>query len=83
MRDKGPPGTQRPGLLPWFQVPGRRSTGTRIAFGHWSTLGTVRFAESQVFGLDTGCLWGGALTALRLEDDALFSLPCPGQLKPG
>lgn len=52
-----------PGLIPWFDVPGRRSAGTLIAFGHWSTLGLLE--RSDLLGLDTGCVWGGCLTAVR------------------
>ncbi len=74
MRDKGPLGTQTPGLVPWFDVPGRRSRETRILFGHWSSLG--RRAFGNVICLDSGCLWGGTLTALRLEDSVFFSVPC-------
>ncbi|MCB1866250.1 MAG: symmetrical bis(5'-nucleosyl)-tetraphosphatase [Chromatiales bacterium] len=73
-RDKGPPGTQREGLLPWFEVPGRRSAGHTIVFGHWSTLGARE--SLGAWGLDTGCVWGGALTALRLDDRRHFSVPC-------
>jgi len=51
------------GLLPWFDVPGRRSAGTLVAFGHWSTLGWMN--RPDVLGLDTGCVWGGALSAVR------------------
>ena len=51
------------GLLPWFDVPGRRSAGTLVAFGHWSTLGWLN--RSDVLGLDTGCVWGGCLSAVR------------------
>lgn len=66
-KQKGRPGTQPAGLLPWFEAPGRRSAGARIVFGHWSTLG---FHVSQgAYCLDTGCLWGGELTALRLDGD--------------
>lgn len=74
-RDKGPPGTQREGLLPWFEVPDRRSAGEAVVFGHWSTLGFR--AGDGYFSLDTGCLWGGELTALRL-DGALqrVAVPC-------
>ena len=52
------------GYLPWFDVPGRRTAGITVAFGHWSTLG--RLNRQDVLGLDTGCVWGGCLTALRL-----------------
>ena len=53
------------GLHPWFAVPGRRSAGTPIAFGHWSTLGLIN--QPDLLALDTGCVWGGALTAVRVD----------------
>lgn len=81
LHDKGAIGTQAAGLLPWFAVPGRASRKLRILFGHWSTLGPVQ--ETNVFPLDTGCLWGGELTALRLEDQRRFTLPCKGARTPG
>jgi bis(5'-nucleosyl)-tetraphosphatase (symmetrical) len=56
-----------PGYLPWFEVPGRRTAGDCIAFGHWSTLGLL--VRPDVISLDTGCVWGGCLTALRLAPD--------------
>ncbi|MCV0440322.1 MAG: symmetrical bis(5'-nucleosyl)-tetraphosphatase [Hydrogenophaga sp.] len=52
------------GFMPWFDVPGRRTEGVPMAFGHWSTLGTVNRADLQA--LDTGCVWGGCLTAARI-----------------
>ena len=61
-----------PGLMPWFDVPGRRSAGTTIAFGHWSTLGYLR--RPDLIALDTGCVWGGCLSALRLSPDGAHEL---------
>ncbi|MDZ5457274.1 symmetrical bis(5'-nucleosyl)-tetraphosphatase [Azohydromonas lata] len=54
-----------PGLMPWFEVPGRRSEGEPIAFGHWSTLGLIN--RPELLALDTGCVWGGRLTAVRVD----------------
>jgi bis(5'-nucleosyl)-tetraphosphatase (symmetrical) len=65
--DKGAPGTQRPGLYPWYEVPGVIKRDIRIVCGHWSTLG--RFAGLGVHAIDTGCVWGGWLTALRLDTE--------------
>jgi bis(5'-nucleosyl)-tetraphosphatase (symmetrical) len=64
---KGAPGTQKAGMYPWFEVPGLRRRETRIVCGHWSALG--RFAGLDVYGIDTGCVWGGKLTALRLDQE--------------
>ena len=64
---KGPPGSQRAGLYPWFEVPGIRTRATRIVCGHWSALG--RFAGLGTYAIDTGCVWGGQLTALRLDGE--------------
>jgi bis(5'-nucleosyl)-tetraphosphatase (symmetrical) len=55
-------------------VPDRRSLDTTVIFGHWSALGLV--LEPNVVGLDTGCVWGRQLTALRLEDRELFQVEC-------
>jgi bis(5'-nucleosyl)-tetraphosphatase (symmetrical) len=55
-----------PGTLPWFDVPDRRTAGTCIAFGHWSTLGFLQ--RPDLLSLDTGCVWGGCLTALQLDE---------------
>ena len=70
----GPPeDPPEPGLVPWFKAAGRKSVGTPIAFGHWASLGL--WLEREVMALDSGCVWQGALTALRLEDRAVFSVP--------
>ncbi len=61
-----------PGFMPWFDVPGRRTAGVPVAFGHWSTLGEVK--REGVLPLDTGCVWGGCLTAARI-------LSAPGQVE--
>lgn len=83
LKEKGAPGTQPAHLLPWFDVAGRRSRGARIVFGHWSTLGF--YAGEGCYGLDSGCLWGGELTALRLKDGAVErqSVRCPRAQRPG
>ena len=72
---KGPPATAPRGSAPWFRVPWRRSSGERLVFGHWSALGYV--AEAGVLGLDTGCVWGGALTAQRIDVDASQPVQVP------
>lgn len=80
---KGPPGSQPADLLPWFAVPGRRSADERIIFGHWSTLGATDAAHG-IFPLDTGCVWGGQLTALRLDGPPeSVNIACPGAQPPG
>ncbi|MDO9405598.1 MAG: symmetrical bis(5'-nucleosyl)-tetraphosphatase [Polaromonas sp.] len=97
-RDDAPPG-----YLPWFDVPGRQSADTRIAFGHWSTLGQDMAAGggsgmlSRTLPLDSGCVWGGCLTAARLVEGSghangvqtpeagyeLISVRCDQALAPG
>jgi len=74
---KGAPGTQPRGWLPWFEVPGRQSSEATIIVGHWSTLGLI--IRPDLIALDTGCLWGAKLTALRLEDRRVFQVSCPQQ----
>ena len=68
-----------PDLVPWFDFPNRRGCDARILFGHWSTLGLL--VREDVVALDTGCLWGGALTAFRLEDEQCFQVRCPARRK--
>ncbi|NIR28198.1 MAG: symmetrical bis(5'-nucleosyl)-tetraphosphatase [Gammaproteobacteria bacterium] len=76
--ESGPPGTQPPGCHPWFAVSGRKSRSERIVFGHWATLQLERPVAPQhrVYHLDRGCVWGGSLTALRLDDQQWFAVPC-------
>lgn len=62
-------------LTPWFRVPNRASAGLKIIFGHWAALGGVT-ETPNVFALDTGCVWGFCLTAMRLEDGKRFSVGC-------
>lgn len=68
----GAPNDAPHGHLPWFRIPGRRNGDHTILFGHWAALGL--HLESTVLGLDSGCVWGRQLTALRLEDRALFQV---------
>jgi bis(5'-nucleosyl)-tetraphosphatase (symmetrical) len=77
---KGAPGTQPSGWLPWFEVPGRKSADATIIIGHWSTLGLIN--RNDLIALDTGCLWGDRLTAVRLEDRRVFGVKCPQMLRP-
>lgn len=76
LKFKGSPGQQPENLVPWFESTGRRPLESRIIFGHWSSLGLV--TEGPVVCLDSGCLWGRSLTALRLEPDppATFRIEC-------
>jgi bis(5'-nucleosyl)-tetraphosphatase (symmetrical) len=61
-----------PGYLPWFDVPERKTARETIAFGHWSTLGFMR--RPDIISLDTGCVWGGCLSALRLDPQGAHEL---------
>ena len=63
------------GFYPWFSTPNRKSIAATILFGHWAAL-RGKCAVPRIYALDTGCLWGGALTALRLDDKKKYSLPC-------
>lgn len=74
-----------PGLMPWFDVPGRSTADTLIAFGHWSTLGWLN--RPHCLGLDTGCVWGGCLSAVRfgssLDERELLQVRCEQAQAPG
>ena len=73
----GPPGTQGDGLVPWFEAHPPRPSTPLIVFGHWATLSLdpSHAARYRVRHVDTGCVWGGRLSALRLDDDRMFSVP--------
>ena len=68
------PATAPAGYLPWYDAPARASRGTPIIFGHWAALGLL--LREDVVGLDTGCVWGRSLSAMRLEDRKLFQCDC-------
>ena len=80
LKDKGAPGTQKAGSIPWFDVEHRKSREDKIFFGHWSTLGLLN--RNNVWSLDTGCLWGGQLTAIRLEDLKVYQVECEASQNP-
>ncbi len=76
------------GYLPWFDAPGRKTASSIVAFGHWSTLGWLD--RPDLLSLDSGCVWGGALSALRLagapaggQPQTLIQVPCDAAQKPG
>ncbi len=71
-------GAMPEGYMPWYDVPGRASADTPVIFGHWASLGVLLRAD--VIGLDSGCVWGRKLSALRLEDRRTFQCGC-GALK--
>ena len=75
--EKGAPGTQAPGLYPWYEVPGKVERDLKIVCGHWSTLGL--FIGHGVHAIDTGAVWGGRLTALQLDAEDLRLVQVPGR----
>jgi bis(5'-nucleosyl)-tetraphosphatase (symmetrical) len=75
-KHKSAPRTLPEGYLPWYAVPGRKSADQQIVFGHWSALGL--HASKNVVALDSGCLWGNALSAMRLHDRKIFQIDCQG-----
>jgi bis(5'-nucleosyl)-tetraphosphatase (symmetrical) len=81
LKMKGKPPKGHSELKPWFEIGTRLSADTRVVFGHWSALGLV--IRKDVAGLDSGCVWGGSLTALDLDaDHAPITVSCSGYLSP-
>ncbi|MCS6764102.1 MAG: symmetrical bis(5'-nucleosyl)-tetraphosphatase [Candidatus Protistobacter heckmanni] len=82
---KGGPEAAPPGYMPWFDVPGRKTEDVTVVFGHWSTAGLI--LRPNLIGLDTGCVWGGQLSAVTLDPDpakrALIQVQCPLAAAPG
>jgi len=78
-------GTSPAGYMPWFEVPGRLTATTTVAFGHWSTLGWL--GRSDLLSLDTGCVWGGSLSALKIgttpAHNELIQVRCEQSQQPG
>ena len=83
MQAKGSPEHPPAGLRPWYSVPERKTKSDTLLFGHWSTLGA--YHQENVYALDTGCVWGGHLSALRLDLDTpqYLDVKCPGHQTPG
>jgi bis(5'-nucleosyl)-tetraphosphatase (symmetrical) len=82
LKQKGAPGDQPEGFVPWFDAPARASRDVRVVCGHWSTLGLKR--RKDLLALDTGCVWGGKLTAVNLDtDDAPVQSACNRHQLPG
>ena len=69
----GPPEETPGGFKPWFAIEGRKSAGSTVIFGHWAAMGLR--CTPRLLALDSGCAWGNALTAVRLEDRAVFQAP--------
>ena len=83
LKTKEGAGGAPPGFFPWFEAPGRRTEGAPIAFGHWSTLGLL--VRDDLLALDTGCVWGGQLTAVRVDGGRreVIQVACEQARKPG
>ena len=78
--EKRGPAHARRGFAPWFEHPSRKSAGTTIFCGHWSTLDLM--IAPNVLMLDSGCVWGGPLTAVRLDDGRVFQVPSRAAIAP-
>jgi len=77
---KGEPGSQPPGIYPWYSVPGHAARDLKIVCGHWSTLGL--FVGHGVHAIDTGAVWSGKLTAIQLDSEDLRTVQAPGRAVP-
>ncbi len=85
LEDKGGLGKTKPGRYPWFEVGGRQSQDLKFIFGHWSTLGAQGIIKNpNIHCIDSGCVWGGKLTALRIDQPTptYISITCPGAQNP-
>jgi bis(5'-nucleosyl)-tetraphosphatase (symmetrical) len=74
LKHNGPPETAPQGFLPWFAIPNRKNSDVVIVSGHWAALG-LRVADN-LLALDSGCVWGGSLTAVRLNDRSVYQVAC-------
>jgi bis(5'-nucleosyl)-tetraphosphatase (symmetrical) len=83
LKNKKGAGGAPEGCMPWFDAPGRLTRDVPIAFGHWSTLGLVN--RPDLLAIDTGCVWGGQLTAVRIDDGRreVIQVACEQAQKPG
>jgi len=79
LKQKGGPDSLPAPLLPWFDVATRASRDTRVIFGHWSALGLRR--RAHLLSMDTGCVWGGSLTAVNLDDDDAPAISVPARTR--
>jgi bis(5'-nucleosyl)-tetraphosphatase (symmetrical) len=75
LKFKGEPGDARGDWTPWFDMPGRASRDHTVVCGHWSALGLL--LRPDILALDSGCVWGRALSAVRLSDRRVFQVSCP------
>ena len=80
LKTKEGPNNAQTGYAPWFTYPSKLPADCHVVFGHWAALEGITNQE-KIHALDTGCVWGGSLTALRLEDKQSFSTPCPTNRK--
>jgi bis(5'-nucleosyl)-tetraphosphatase (symmetrical) len=86
-RAKGEATAAPTGYIPWFEAPGRKTAAVTVICGHWSALGLR--VTPNLLALDSGCVWGGTLTAVRLEDRRVYEIPCfanarlPVRARPG